>query len=187
MDREREHMLEQFENALSGDQAQNVVQFSADTTQPYTASALDLVSQVASIIRGLQERAAETEARARALAESALERLRQAETRINDAETARARADDTTARLGARLQEAERELERTQARTVAAENKLADAEQQVRSAGARAAQAEKAVTQINDAIRAQLLGLQRNLTNGRAMSTADSRSTRGGDVRQAVG
>jgi chromosome segregation ATPase len=187
MDRVREHMLEQFENALSGDHAQNVVQFAADNTQQRTSSALDLVSQVASIIRGLQERAAETEARAKALAESALERLRQAETRINDAETARARAEDTTAKLGAKLQEAGHELERTQARTVAMENKLADAEHQVRSAEARAAQAEKAVTQINDAIRAQLLGLQRNLTNGRAMSTADSRSTRGGDMSQAVG
>src|SRR5580693_1603039 len=187
MNRLREHMLEQFENAPSGDHAQNVVQFSADTTQQRTASALDLVSQVASIIRGLQERAAETEARARALAESALERLRQAETRINDAETARARAEDTTVSLSARLQEAERELERTQARTVAAENKLADAERQVRSAEARAIQAEKAVTQIDDAIRTQLLGLQRNLTNVRAMQTTDSRSSRGGDVRQAVG
>jgi hypothetical protein len=46
--------------------AGNVVQFSADNTQQRTSSALDLVSQVASIIRGLQERAAETEARARA-------------------------------------------------------------------------------------------------------------------------
>ena len=84
-------MLEQFENAPAGDPTHNVVQFSADTTQQHTSSALDLVSQVASIIRELQERAAETEARARALAESAIERLRQAETRINDAETARAR------------------------------------------------------------------------------------------------
>jgi chromosome segregation ATPase len=91
------------------------------------------------------------------------------------------------ATLSARLQEAERELERTQARTVAAENKLADAERQVRSAEARAIQAEKAVTQIDDAIRTQLLGLQRNLTNVRAMQTTDSRSSRGGDVRQAVG
>jgi chromosome segregation ATPase len=172
-------MLEQFENAPSGDHAQNVVQFSADTTQRRTSSALDLVSQVASVIRGLQERAAETEARARALAESAIERLRQAETRINVAETARAQAEDTMARLSARLQETERELERTQARIVAAENKLADAEHQVRSAEARAIQAEKAVTQIDDAIRAQLLGLQR--------STTDSRSRRGGDVRQGVG
>jgi uncharacterized coiled-coil protein SlyX len=60
--------------------------------------------------------------------ESALDRLRQAETRINEAETARARAEDTMARLSARLQEAERELERTRARPVGAENKLADAE-----------------------------------------------------------
>jgi predicted nucleic acid-binding Zn-ribbon protein len=184
MNRLREHTLEQFENAPSGDHAQNVVQLSADTTQQRTSSALDLVSQVASIIRGLQERAAETEARARAFAESALERLRQAETRTNDAETARAQAEDTMTSLSARLQKAERELERSHARIVTAENKFADAEHhQVRSAEARATQAEKAVTQINDAIRAQLLGLQRNLTNGRANSTRDSRSTRGGEVR----
>jgi hypothetical protein len=48
-------MLEQFENAPAGDPTQNVVQFSADTTQQHTSSALDLVSQVASIIRELQE------------------------------------------------------------------------------------------------------------------------------------
>jgi hypothetical protein len=53
--------------------------------------------------------------------------------------------------------------------------------------GWRAIQAEKAVTQIDDAIRTQLLGLQRNLTNARAMSTTDPRSSRRGDVRQAVG
>jgi chromosome segregation ATPase len=187
MSRLREHMMEQFENAPSGDHAQNVVQFSADATQQRTSAALDLVSQVAKIIRGLQERAAETEARARTLAESALERLRQAETRVNDAETARAHAQDAMGRLSARLQEAERELEHAQGRIVTAENKLAGAEHQVRSAEARAALAEKAVTQINDAIRAQLLGLQHNLTNGRPNSTADSRSNRGGDPRQAVG
>ena len=158
-----------LENALSRDHAQNVVQFSADPTQQRISSALDLVSQVASIIRGLQQRAAETEARARALAESAVERLRQAETRINDAERARAHAEDTMARISARLQERERELERTQAHIVAAENKLAAAEHQVRSAEARAIKAEKAVIQIDDAIRAQLLGLQRNPTNVRAI------------------
>jgi hypothetical protein len=42
MDRVREHMLEQFENALSGDHAQNVVQFSADNTQQRTSSALEV-------------------------------------------------------------------------------------------------------------------------------------------------
>jgi chromosome segregation ATPase len=179
-------MLEQFENTPSGDHAHNVVQF-ADTTQHHTSSAVDLVSQVASIIRGLQERAAQTEARARALAESALDRLRQAETRINDTETARARAEDSMVRLSARLQEAERELERSQERIVAAENKLADAEHQLRSAEGRAIQAEKAVSQINDAIRAQLVSLQGNLTNVRSTSTPESRSSRGAEMRQAVG
>jgi hypothetical protein len=96
----------------------------------------------------------------------------------------RARAEDTLVRLTARLQEAERELEHTR---VSAENKLAGAERQVRSAEARAMQAEKAVTQINDTIRAQLLGLQRNQTNVRTTSTADPRSGRGGNARQAVG
>jgi chromosome segregation ATPase len=187
MNRLREHTPEQFENAPSTDHAQNVVQFSADTTQQRTSSALDLVSRVASIIREIQEQATETEARARALAETALERLRQAETRTNDAETARARAEDTVARLSARLQEAERELKHTHARVVAAENKLAHTVHHVRSVEARAIQAEKAVTQIDDAIRAQLLGLQRNLTNGRAMSTTDSRLSRVGHVRQVVG
>ena len=180
-------MLEQFENAPASDPAHNVVQFSAETTQQYTSSALDIVSQVASIIRGLQEQAAETEARARALAQSALERLRQAETRINDAETARARAEDTMVRLTARLQEAERELERSHARIVSAENTLAGAERQVRIAEARAMQAEKAVAQINDAIRAQLLGLQQNPANVRATSAVDPRWSRSEEARQAVG
>ena len=66
-------------------------------------------------------------------------------------------------------------------------NKLADTERQMRSAEARAMQAEKAVTQINDAIRAQLLGLQRSQTNVRATSTVDPRSGRGGEARQAIG
>jgi chromosome segregation ATPase len=91
------------------------------------------------------------------------------------------------ARLSARLQEAERELEHTQARVVAAENTLAHAVHHVRSVEARAIQAEKAVTQINDAIRAQLLGLQRNPTNVRAMSTADYSAPAGPTPRYIVG
>jgi chromosome segregation ATPase len=162
----REHMREQVAKAPSGDHAKNVVHFPADTAPPRNdpSTALDLVSQAASVIRGIEERAAESEARARTLAESALEKLEQAEIRISDAETARIHAEDTLVRLSARLQEAERELARTQARLVAAENRLADAEYQLRAAEARATQADNAVNQIEDAIRAQIVGLQRNLT-----------------------
>src|SRR5262249_25748381 len=113
----REHMREQLANAPSGDYAENIVHFRADNDAPRheASSALDLVSQAASVIRGIEERAAESEARARALAEAALEKLEIAERRIADAETARMKAEDTLVRLSARLQEAERELARSQA------------------------------------------------------------------------
>jgi chromosome segregation ATPase len=161
----REHMREQVAKASSGDHAENVVHFPADTAPPRNdpSTALDLVSQAASVIRGIEERAAESEARARALAQAAVEKLERAEIRISDAETARIHAEDTLVRLSARLQEAERELARTQARLVAAENRLANAEHQLHAAESRASQADNAVNQIEDAIRAQIMGLQRNL------------------------
>jgi chromosome segregation ATPase len=162
----REHMGDDLAKASSGGHAQNVVHFPTETPPPRngTSAALDLVAQAASVIRGIEERAAETEARARGLAQAALEKLEHAEIRIKDAETARIHAEDTMVRLSARLQEAERELARTQARLVDAEGRLAEAEYQLRAAEARASHADKAVTQIEDAIRAQIIGLQRNLT-----------------------
>jgi chromosome segregation ATPase len=160
----REHMRDEFAKAPSGGHAQNVVHFPADNSPPRngTSSALDLVAQAAGVIRGIEERAAQTEARARALAEAAVEKLERAEIRISDAETARIHAEDTLVRLSARLQEAERELARTQSRLVAAENKLAEAEYQLHAAQVRATHADNAVVQIEDAIRAQIVGLQRN-------------------------
>jgi chromosome segregation ATPase len=161
----REHMRDEIAPTPSGDRAQNVVHFPADAAPPRSgpSAALDLVSQAASVIRGIEERAAETEARARGLAEAALEKLEAAEIRISDAERARVHAEDTLVRLSARLQEAERQLARTQALLVAAENRFADAEHRLRAAEARATQSDKAVVQIEDAIRAQIVGLQRNL------------------------
>jgi chromosome segregation ATPase len=161
----REHMRDELAKAPSGGHAQNVVHFPADAAPPRNdpSTALDLVSQAASVIRGIEERAAESEARARSLAQAAVEKLERAEIRISDAETARIHAEDTLVRLSARLQEAERELARTQSRLVAAENRLAEAEHQLRAAEARASHADNAVGQIEDAIRAQIMGLQRNL------------------------
>jgi chromosome segregation ATPase len=161
----REHMRDEIAKAPSSDHAQNVVHFRAEPAPPPNdpSTALDLVSQAASVIRGIEERAAEAEARARSLAQAAVEKLERAEIRISDAETARIHAEDTLVRLSARLQEAERELARTQSRLVAAENRLAETEHQLRAAEARASHADNAVSQIEDAIRAQIMGLQRNL------------------------
>jgi chromosome segregation ATPase len=170
----REHMRDQLTNAASSGSEKNILDFPGHTpaTSRYDASlALDLVSQAAAVIRGIQDRAAETEARAKALAESALEKLQLAEARIHSAEAARRQAQETLSKLGARLHEAERELARTQSRIANAEAQLAKAEQHMRAAETRAINAEKAVSQIEDAIRTQLVGLQENLT-GRSIRAA---------------
>jgi DNA repair exonuclease SbcCD ATPase subunit len=166
----REHMRDQLANAASNAIGQNILSFPGDTpaaSRYGTSSALDLVSEAAEVIRGIQDRAAESEARAKALAECALEKLQLAEARIHSAEAARGLAQDALSKLNARLQE----LTRTQSRIAAAENQLANAERQMRAAETRAINAEKAVNQIEDAIRAQLVGLQRNLT-GRSARAA---------------
>jgi chromosome segregation ATPase len=87
---------------------------------------------------------------------------RLAEARIHSAEAARGLAEETLSKLSARLHEAERELARTKSRITAAEAQLANAEQNMRAAEERAFNAEKAVSQIVDAIRTQLIGLQKN-------------------------
>jgi chromosome segregation ATPase len=154
-------------NAASTDARQNVANFpgvAAAVSRSGPSSALDLVSEAAGVIRGIQERAAESEARAKALAESALEKLQVAVSRIQSVEAARGSAQETISRLSAKLQEAEQELTRTQSRVAATERRLADAERQIQVAETRAVNAEKAVSQIEDAIRTQLVGLQENLT-----------------------
>jgi DNA repair exonuclease SbcCD ATPase subunit len=170
----REHMQDQLMDAASSDFGQNILTFPGDTpaTSRYdTSSALDLVSQAAGVIRGIQDRAAESEARAKALAESALEKLQLAEHRIHSAEAARGLAQETLSKLSARLQEAEQELTRTRSRITTAEAQLANAERQMKAAERRAIDAERAVNQIEEAIRSQLVGLQRNLT-GRPVRAA---------------
>ena len=116
-----EHMRDQLMGAASTDARQNVANFPADAavvSRSGTSSALDLVSEAAGVIRGIQERAAESEARAKALAEGALEKLQVAVSRIQSAEAARGSAQETISELSAKLQEAEQELARTQSRIV---------------------------------------------------------------------
>jgi chromosome segregation ATPase len=170
----REHMRDQLTNAASSEPGQKILSFPTDTpADPRydTSSALDLVSRAAGVIRGIQDRAAESEARARTLAETAIEKLQLAQARIHSAEAARGQAQETLSKFTAKLQEAERELARTQSRIATAESQLAQAEQHMRAAETRAINAEKAVSQIEEAIRTQLVGLQRHLS-GRSVRAA---------------
>lgn len=156
-------------NTASNELRQNVLTFPGDTPAALrsdSSAALDLVSQAAEMIGSIQDRAAEMEARAKALADSALKKLQRAETLIHTAEAERDRAQDALSKLGVRLEEAERDLTRTQSQIATAEAQLADAERYAKTVATRALNAEKALNQIEDAIRTQLLGLHNNLTRG---------------------
>jgi chromosome segregation ATPase len=161
-----QHMRSHVANPASTELRQNVLSFSGDTpavSHRDASTAFDLVSQAAAAIREIQGRAADSEARAKALAENAIEKLQLAEARISAAEAARDLAQESLSKLNTRLEEAERELARTRSRIAAAEAQVENAEHHMRIAEARAVNAEKAVTQIEDAIRTQLVGLHRNL------------------------
>jgi septal ring factor EnvC (AmiA/AmiB activator) len=167
----REHMRDHVAPAASVDSPENILTFPGGTAAPSRGdalAALDLVSQAAEVMKRIHDDAVDTEARARALAESAIEKLHGAEARVQSAEAARSAVEEALSKLRARLQEVERELTRTQARCGAAEKQLADAEQRMRAAETRAIDAEKAVNQVEDAVRVQLVGLQRNLIRGSA-------------------
>lgn len=132
----------------------------------YDASAtLHIMSQVADVIMGLQDNAAETETRAKYLAESAIEKLKLAGARIHSAEAARRLAEETLSKAIARLQKAEQELTQAESRIANADTQLAIANEHARAAEIRATNAEKTVNQIEHDIRTQLVGLQRKLTS----------------------
>jgi hypothetical protein len=102
-----ERKRDQPTNAATIDLGNNNLNFRRDTAAALrydTSAALDLVSEVAGVITGISNRAADSEARAKALAESALERLQLAEARIYSAEAARDLAEETVSELSAKLE-----------------------------------------------------------------------------------
>src|ERR1700674_2348191 len=114
MDWLREHTQDQLTSLAAND-------LDPCDTAPEISSVLDLVSQVAGVMKEILDRAADTEARAKALAEDALEKLQLAEALIDSAKTARDLVEETRSKLIARLQQAERELTETQSRITTGE------------------------------------------------------------------
>jgi tRNA U55 pseudouridine synthase TruB len=117
-------------------------------------AALELVHQAAAAIDDIEERANETEARAKALVRGAIDKLHAAEARIQAAEAAHREAIADTA---ARLQEAVEALKRAEARIAAAEADADVAEARAQAAEARSLEAEAALRNIEHAIRTKLL------------------------------
>jgi chromosome segregation ATPase len=165
MDWLQEHMRNHVTNAAVIESAENIMNFPGDNaaaTRHDASAALDLVSRAAETIRGLQDRLVESEARAKASAASVIEKLQLAYARVQYAEAERGKAQGNLSKLNERLEEVERELARAQSRIATAEAQLANAERLLKASDTRAINAEKAVGQIEDAIRTQLIGLQRS-------------------------
>ena len=116
--------------------------------------ALDLVHQAADVFRGMEQHARQTEARAQSLCNSAMEKLRRAESRAEAAECAQ-----RTLMIDAedKLQDASRALEDVKSRLEAKEDQLTAMEFRAQAAEAEARDAKQVLALVEEAIRRRLL------------------------------
>ena len=162
----REHMRDHIATPGSADPSRNVLKFSSavpEVSGNNAASALELVAEAADVIKSIERRAIESETRAKSLAESAIEKLHHADSRIQAAEDARRAGEDNLVKVSARLQEVEKELMHAKSRLANADAQLANAEQRMKNFELRAIKAEKSVKDVESAIRMQLVGLTKEL------------------------
>ncbi len=159
----KQHLRDHLRDVASKESTQNILNFpdpTLDVSSRNASEAFDFMSEAAAMIEFLKDRAAECEARAKALAESGFKNLHDAKNRTQTAEAERDRTQEELCKVRERLEYAERELTRTRSRMTTAEFQLANAEKHIKAAETRAIKAERAVSEIEDAIRTQLVGLQ---------------------------
>jgi hypothetical protein len=120
-------------------------------------AALQLVYQLADVIRQKEDHAAETEARAQALVKRAIEELNHANARLRSGEIARDAVETDLNEASARIEEFEEVVKRIEVRISTAETQLSAAILRAETAETRAAEAENALRLLDDAIRTQLL------------------------------
>ena len=142
---------------LKADQFQigNVTSF-PETTSPLDGSseALDLVYRAADMFRELEDRACETEARAHAMCRAASDKVRQAEMRAEAAERAH---QELASAADQKLCEASSALEQAQSRIRSQADRLTAVEFRAQSAEAETRQAQRALAVVEEAIRKRLL------------------------------
>lgn len=171
MDWLREHMRELVtsSNARSSEteSEDNILSFRRQSSPPKNpgAAALDLVYQAAELIGDVDSYAAETHARAEALAKQAIEKLKIAEERVRSAESARRAAETSNIEFRERvekefnvkIQEIETAMEQAASRIAATEAQLTAADERATAAEMRANEAENALKRIEAAIQTQIL------------------------------
>jgi len=114
------------------------------------SGALDLVHQVADVIKGIEEHATKTEAHCQGLVTRALDRLQAAEDRIKALETERQNLETSFAQAQNKIEQLESNLAQAESRVAMSEAERAAAEEQAKKA-------DNALHLVEDAIRTKLL------------------------------
>ena len=139
-------------------EAENVFKFGAIASaaetrdsragQAHSPAALELVHQLADVIRSRENHAAECEARAQALAQRALDELKLAEARLRSAEIARNAAEASVDDANGRMEEFARTFEHMEARMATSEIQLSEAFLRAKTAETRATEAEEGLVSV---------------------------------------
>jgi chromosome condensin MukBEF complex kleisin-like MukF subunit len=138
----------------SVDTRENVLSFARLNKSASGTNALNLVYQAAEVFDSIENHARATEARAQSLCQSALERLKSAEVRIEVVERARR---EVIVEAEGKLQDASRALSQAQSRMKAIEDQLTATEFRAQAAEAEAREAKQSLALVEEAIRRRLL------------------------------
>ena len=133
---------------------ENIVSLPASAPKADGATALDLVHQAAEIFKGMEDHAREIEARAQAVCDDLVEKLRLAEKQRDVAERARR---EVVNELNGKLQDVSRALQQAQSRIVGAEERTVAAEFRAQAAEAQLYRANQELAAVEEAIRKRLL------------------------------
>jgi hypothetical protein len=149
----REDMWD-YRSKPSAGENENILRFAQSDATDYGATALDLVNQAAEIFNGMEKHARETDARARALCASLVEKLQLAEKQRDCSERARREVVDE---FNCKLQDIARALQQAQSRIVHAEEKAVAAEFRAQAIEAKLQKANRDLAAVEEAIRTRLL------------------------------
>jgi len=120
-------------------------------------AALDLVSQAAEVIKGIENHASESEKRVRSIADKAIKELQLTENRIVELETELQSAQTCIRDARVKLKESDEAAKVERSRLEAAERKMCQIEMRARTAEAQARENSNTVARIEEAIRVQIL------------------------------
>lgn len=157
----RKNMRDHVASSRSVDPEKKVLKFPSAlprSESDESDAAVALVYQAAEAIRGIEDRATASEARAQGLVQDAAEKLQAAENRIRVLEVERRAAHASLNEATLKIQEAQKAVEQAALRIAVAESALSEADLRARTAETRAGDAEKALGRIELAIRTHLLG-----------------------------